>query len=66
MMVAMIVLQSSRAMASSKRIKEVMNEKLDLTDEDAAQKDKKVAEGKVEFHHVNFRYYKLHRITDGF
>ena len=60
MMVAMIVLQSSRAMASSKRIKEVMNEKLDLTDENAAQKDKKVVEGKVEFHHVNFRYYKDH------
>lgn len=60
MMVAMIILQSSRAMASSKRIKEVMNEKLDLTDENAARKDQKVAEGKVEFRHVNFRYYKDH------
>lgn len=60
MMVAMIILQSSRAMASSKRIKEVMQEKVDLNDEQAAQKELKVTKGHVEFRNVSFRYYKDH------
>ena len=60
MMVAMIILQSSRAMASSKRIKEVMMENVDLTDEKASHKDLKVQKGHVEFKDVCFRYYKDH------
>ncbi len=60
MMVAMIILQSSRAMASSKRIKEVMMENVDLTDEKASHKDLKVQKGHVEFRDVCFRYYKDH------
>ena len=60
MMVAMIILQSSRAMASSKRIKEVMMENVDLTDEKASYKDLKVQKGHVEFKDVCFRYYKDH------
>lgn len=60
MMVAMIILQSSRAMASSKRIKEVMLEEVDLNDDQAAQKELKVTQGHVEFRHVSFRYYKDH------
>ncbi len=60
MMVAMIILQSSRAMASSKRIKEVMMENVDLTDEKASHKDLKVQKGHVEFSDVCFRYYKDH------
>ncbi len=60
MMVAMIILQSSRAMASSKRIKEVMLENVDLTDEKASHKDLKVQKGHVEFRDVCFRYYKDH------
>ncbi|MBQ7063310.1 MAG: ABC transporter ATP-binding protein [Firmicutes bacterium] len=60
MMVAMIILQSSRAMASSKRIKEVMEEEVDLNDDAAACKDLEVREGHVEFKDVCFRYYKDH------
>lgn len=60
MMVAMIILQSSRAMASSKRIKEVMMEPVDLTDEKPSHKDLKVQKGHVEFKDVCFRYYKDH------
>lgn len=60
MMVAMIILQSSRAMASSKRIKEVMLEPVDLTDEHSHRKDLKVEKGHVEFKDVCFRYYKDH------
>lgn len=58
MMLAMIFLQSSRALASSRRITQVLDTVIDLTDENAACPDKKVEEGKVEFCGVNFRYYK--------
>ncbi|MCM1388185.1 MAG: ABC transporter ATP-binding protein/permease [Bacillus sp. (in: Bacteria)] len=58
MMLAMVLLQSSRAVASSKRIGEVLDTDIDLTDDNAAQKDKKVEKGKIEFKHVSFRYYK--------
>ena len=58
MMVAMLMLNASRAMASSKRIKEVLNTEVDLTDETAARKDAEVTEGKIEFKDVSFRYYK--------
>ena len=58
MMVAMIFLQSSRALASSKRITEVLDTVIDLTDENATEKDKKVEAGKIEFRQVGFRYYK--------
>ena len=39
MMLSMVFLQSSRAMASVKRINEVMDTEIDLTDTDAARKD---------------------------
>lgn len=58
MMMSMLFMNSSRALASSKRIREVMEEKLDLSDADAAHKDARVARGDVEFKHVTFRYYK--------
>lgn len=58
MMLAMIFLQSSRALASSKRICEVLDTVVDLTDENALRKDKAVESGKVEFKNVSFRYYK--------
>lgn len=58
MMLAMVLLQSSRAVASSKRILEVLDTEIDLTDEKAARKEKEVTEGKIEFKHVSFRYYK--------
>lgn len=56
MMLSMVFLQSSRAMASVKRINEVMNTDIDLTDEFASQKERKVTAGKVEFKDVAFSY----------
>lgn len=58
MMLSMVFLQSSRAMASIRRIDEVMKTDIDLTDEHAARKDKQVTEGRVEFRDVAFSYQK--------
>lgn len=58
MMLAMVLLQCSRAMASLHRITEVLDAKVSLTDEGCAKPDKKVESGKVEFKDVTFRYYK--------
>ena len=57
MMVSMLFLQLSRALASSARVKEVLATEIDLTDDDAKQKDKTVTEGRVEFKNVSFKYY---------
>ena len=54
----MVFLQSSRAIASAKRINEILDTEIDLTDENASQKEKKVEQGSIEFRHVSFRYYK--------
>ena len=54
----MIFMNSSRALASAKRISEVLDEKIDLSDEAAACPDLNVKAGKVEFRNVSFRYYK--------
>lgn len=58
MMVSMLFVMSSRAMASSRRIREVLDEKIDLNDDNAANKELQVSEGRVEFRHVDFQYYK--------
>jgi len=58
MMVSMLFLQFSRALASSKRVSEVLNTEIDLTDDNAKNKDKKVEEGRIEFKNVYFKYYK--------
>lgn len=58
MMLAMVLLQCSRAMVSLHRITEVLDTKVTLTDEGCAKPDKKVESGKVEFKDVTFRYYK--------
>ena len=58
MMLSMIFINGSRASASSKRLKEVLDEKLDLTDDKAAHPDLTVTKGKIEFKNVSFRYYK--------
>lgn len=58
MFVSMIILNSSRAMASEKRIREVMDTEIDLTDDNALDKDRVVEEGRVEFQNVGFKYYK--------
>ena len=58
MMLSMLFMNSSRALASARRVKEVMEEKIDLTDEHAAHRDARVERGEVEFKNVSFRYYK--------
>ncbi len=58
MMVSMVILNSSRAMASSKRIKEVLNTTVDLNDEQASHKGLLVTKGDITFKNVHFRYYK--------
>jgi ATP-binding cassette subfamily B protein len=58
MMVTILLMNSSRALASARRIREVMSEELDITDEGAAFPDKRVESGRVEFRNVSFRYYK--------
>lgn len=57
-MVTFLFMMSSRAMASAKRIREVLEEEPDLNDNDARRKELTVKEGRVEFRHVSFRYYK--------
>lgn len=56
MMLSMVFLQSSRAMASVKRMNEVMDVEIDLTDECSGHKEKEVTEGRVEFRDVCFSY----------
>ena len=58
MMVTMLFMQASRAMASARRIKAVMNEEIDISDLNAACPDKRVERGEIEFRNVSFRYYK--------
>lgn len=57
-MVTFMFTFSSRALASSKRIKEVLDEKISLSDEDAKEKDRRIEAGDIEFKNVSFRYYK--------
>lgn len=56
MMLSMVFLQSSRAMASLKRVNEVMDTRIDLKDDHASHKELQVTEGRVEFRHVDFSY----------
>ena len=58
MMVSMVIINSSRAAASLKRISAVLDAEPDINDEHAAHKDKLVEAGKIEFRHVSFKYYK--------
>ncbi len=58
MMVTMMLMVSSRALASAKRIKEVLVEDIDLDDTNAAYPEKQVKNGKIEFRKISYRYYK--------
>ena len=58
MMVTFLLMMSSRALASCKRVGEVLDEKSDIDDIDAKYKDVQVSEGKIEFKNVSFRYFK--------
>lgn len=57
MMLSVIIIQSSRAMASSNRITEVLDTYVDLNDNKASHKDYEVQNGSVEFKNVSFKYY---------
>ena len=58
MMVAMLFTVASRAIASGKRICEVMDEIPDIDDTCAKEKQRQVERGDIEFKGVSFRYYK--------
>ena len=58
MMLTMMFMMSSRAIASAKRVAEVLDEKPDINDASATQKEATVKHGDIEFRHVTFRYYK--------
>ena len=58
MMVTFLLMISSRAMASGKRICEVLDEKIDISDFDAKEPERTVNSGEIEFKNVTFRYYK--------
>ena len=58
MMVSMLFMNASRALASSKRIREVLDEQIDISDADARYPDRTVQEGAITFRDVSFRYYK--------
>lgn len=66
-MFTMMFMSSSRALASSKRIIEVLDEKIDLNDDNAQRKDLTVTKGEIEFRNVSFRYYKdsEEKVLDG-
>lgn len=58
MMLTMMFVMSSRALASGKRIAEVLDEKVDISDEDCKDPDALVTRGEIEFRDVSFRYFK--------
>ena len=57
MMVSMLFMFASRALASGKRICEVLDEKIDINDTNSSA-EHVVTHGDVEFKNVSFRYYK--------
>lgn len=58
MMVTMLLMISSRALASGRRICEVLDEKIDIDNLENANFDRKIEAGSIEFKNVSFRYYK--------
>ncbi len=57
MMVTFLFMMSSRALASAKRICEVLDEKIDINDINSSA-EHKITAGDIEFKNVSFRYYK--------
>lgn len=58
LMVTMLLMTSSRAIASAKRIRQIIDEVPDINDEHAGEPDRLIEDGSVEFRNVSFRYYK--------
>ncbi len=57
MMVTVLFIIFSRALASGKRILEVLDEKVDIVDA-ADASDSPISRGEIEFRNVSYRYYK--------
>ena len=59
-MVAGMMVFMSRAMASAKRIKEILEEQPDINDDGVTGEDaeRMIENGEIEFRNVSFRYYK--------
>ncbi|MFI3166916.1 MAG: ABC transporter ATP-binding protein [Bacillota bacterium] len=57
-MLTNLFLNGSRAIISAKRVSEILDCEVDITDVYAKCKDKKVENGEIEFKNVSFRYYK--------
>ena len=57
MMVTMLLMNASRAMASGRRICEVLDEKIDI-DDPSADSESVITSGNIEFKNASFRYYK--------
>ena len=58
MMITFLLLTSARALASAKRIKEVLTTTPDINDDNAKYPEKRIENGDIEFKDVTFRYYK--------
>ncbi len=58
LMLTMLFMNSSRALASSRRIREVLDAEITVTDEGARWRDARIERGEIEFKGVSFRYYK--------
>jgi len=58
MMITMLLMTTSRALASGRRICEILDEKIDLDDTDAKNPEETIKEGRIEFRNVSFRYFK--------
>lgn len=58
MMITVLLVTSSRALASAKRIREVLDEKVDINDLASKNKDARITNGNIVFKNVSFRYYK--------
>lgn len=59
---ANIFLQATRAAASDRRISEVIDTVSAISDENASQKEHKIATGTIEFKNVSFRYFKDNQV----
>ena len=57
MMVSMLFMFASRALASGKRSCEVLDEKIDINDTNSSA-EHEITKGDIEFRNVSFRYYK--------
>ncbi len=58
MMLTFMFMSTSRAMASGKRINEVLDETIDISDENCTLPETLVKKGDIEFKNITFRYFK--------